>query len=300
VYTADQMTSAETLARIIRGDYRPYLDLVDDEPPAGDLGRLAWAQVALYRGRVDDAARALFQTPASAWPEHHRNLTAEVLFARGEYDALEEMLAGVECPTSLLNLARVSYKRCDWHEVGRRATRAAELASALGLDFIEGRALHILAESQKERGREEAEGVFRRAIEKLQATEGGRFLGYAECSYGWLLADRGDLCGAESHILAAYETAVAVGNEADLALYTLARLEIAHRMGRYTEVVAASGELVEMCRAQKARHYLTMTLRITALALLALDRTTEALAAAEETAAIAWRAEDDAWPLHRA
>jgi tetratricopeptide (TPR) repeat protein len=300
------LDDARALADLIRGNHRPYLALLDSPPGASGVARLAWAHTALYCGRVDEAAEvldvldALDPTAPDVWREHHRTLAAEVLFARGEYDAVEELLAGVECPTSLLNLARVSYKRCDWHEAERRATRAVALAADLGLDFIEGRALHILAESQKERGREEAEGVFRRAIDKLQATEGGRFLGYAECSYGWLLADRGDLCGAESHILAAYETAIAVGHEGDLALYTLARLEIAHRMGRYAEVVAASGELVDMCRAQRSRPYLTAALRIAALSLLALDRPVEALARAEEATSIAWRDESSDWPLYRA
>jgi tetratricopeptide (TPR) repeat protein len=301
VYTADQMTSAETLARIIRGDYRPYLDLSDDELPRDDLGRLAWAQVALYRGRVDDAARALFETPEAAWPEHHRNLTAEVLFARGEYDALEERLADVECPTSLLNLARVSYKRCDWHEAERRASRAIELSRALGLDFTEGRALHIRATARKELGRlDAARHDYERAIPLLDGTEAGRFLAYAENDFGWLLADRGDLCGAESHILAAYETAVAVGHEGDLALYTLARLEITHRAGRYAEVVAGAPALAELLRAQGAIANEIFTLRVWAMALLALDRAGEAVALAEAARTLAEIERTEDLVMHRA
>lgn len=292
---------ARALAACLRGRYRDHLAIADEPLPGDPLGRLLWADVALYRGWTEPAAEALATVPPRLWPDMQRVLQAEVEIARGALDAAEELLEDARWPRSLLNRARVAYKRCDWHEAAERAEAAIESARAIDMPFYEGRALHIRATAFKEMGRhDEARADYERALELLAATEGGRFLAYTENDYGWLLADMGDLCGAEAYILAAYETAAAIGHEGDLGLYSLARLEIAHRAGRFAEVIAGAAPLAELLRSQRAVANEIFTLRIAAMAALALDRTQEGVASATAAARLAELERTDDLPLHQA
>jgi tetratricopeptide (TPR) repeat protein len=270
---ADGLTRAEALVADNRHDeavgaLEELWDNVRSDHSLALRQRLALSWSRMYRGELDEAHALLEHAAGLAQsPKFDAADRAEVLYRQGAVECQRSNIAeAINLLTRALDAndraprprARVAAgalewrSRCyqvrrDWDAAGRDAERSLDYATCTADDDLQARALFQASLVAERRGdwlvarvnAEQALELFRRRGNVLATARVLNNLGGID----FLL---GDAEAAESHLLAAIETADAAGSEADLAQAVNSLAQVYLRTGRPADARVRAERAAEM------------------------------------------------------